>query len=82
MGYRCDGCQKAISPGLSCHLVQAIKRKKQYTYRKAVNRPIKYMEKGKLKVMFPDDPGGFGYETVRELKLCATCAEKTATPVL
>lgn len=80
MGYRCDKCRKPVKPGTDCNLVAVATRTRHYPFRKAVNRPIKYVENGKPKVRFPDDPGGVGREVVTELKLCPACAGKSTPP--
>ena len=76
MGFRCDKCHAHTQS--SSRLVTAKTRSVQYPFRKQVNRPIKYTENGKPKVRFPDDPGGYGHETVVELKLCEGCHAKMA----
>lgn len=66
--FRCDGCKKT-SRTHEKPLIAAITRDKVYPYRQYANpgrgpfgRPI-------------DDPGGTGFETIREVRICPRCVE-------
>jgi hypothetical protein len=73
--YKCQNCSTLVSSNQSSYLFAIIKRKKQYSFRAEANTCI--TKDGKKKK--PNDPGGSGYETVKEIRVCRKCySELTA----
>jgi hypothetical protein len=72
--YRCSLCKSLVSSG-SCLKRVTSKRKKYYPVRNYAKKTI-IIEKGKKKKKWLDDPGGVGWEIVREDQCCVTCAAK------
>jgi hypothetical protein len=73
--YKCQNCSTLVSSNQSSYLFAIIKRKKQYSFRAEANTFI--AKDGKKKK--PNDPGGSGYETVKEIRVCRKCySELTA----
>lgn len=70
--FVCDVCGSVTAPGAPCHRVTVETRDVEYPKRDKAHwhppRPPK--EKGK----WVADPGGFGHETVREVRACPQCA--------
>ncbi|MFT3710968.1 MAG: hypothetical protein QM817_25360 [Archangium sp.] len=69
--YRCEQCKEVVGPRISIERVVVETRPVTYPFRKEVNR-ARNPKNGKL--VWVDDEGGEGHETVRELALCARCA--------
>ena len=69
--YKCEKCQNVVPAKTKAHRVVIETRKKRYPKRERAN---KIKEDGKVKHI--DDPGGMGYETVREIIVCPDCAKK------
>lgn len=67
--YQCQNCSTLVSSNQSSHLFAVIKRKKQYSFRADANTYIG--KDGKKKKT--NDPGGSGYETVKEIRVCSKC---------
>jgi hypothetical protein len=65
--FICHSCGMSSQPCRRAHHVVLETRPKQYGYRVSANRSVGG-EKPK------DDPGGVGYETVREVLMCSACA--------
>lgn len=70
--YRCENCQNLVPPNTKVHRVVIETRLKRYPLREKVHKKIN--KEGKL--VYVDDPGGIGYETVREIIVCPDCAKK------
>jgi hypothetical protein len=68
--YQCQNCFTLVSSNQSSHLVAIIKRKKQYSFRADANT---YIDKKDGKKKKSNDPGGRGYETVKEIRVCKKC---------
>ena len=68
--YRCEICHELIGPGLPAAKLVVETRPRVYPERKKANK-----FKRKRKKEASDDPGGSGYETVREVLACASCQE-------
>lgn len=68
--YQCQNCSTLVSSSQSSHLVAIIKRKKQYSFRADANI---YIDKKDGKKKKTNDPGGSGYETVKEIRVCKKC---------
>lgn len=75
--YRCELCQKVVKPKTPCHHVTLEKRMFDHPYRPKVNK-VYFIEEGKRKKEWMDDPGGRGYQITREVKACPECAVKKA----
>ncbi len=76
MAYRCGICDNPQRPGTRAHSMVLDTRDRVYEKRKEANeytaKPEPDERKGKR--MLKDDPGGRGWEIVREAKACAKCA--------
>ena len=74
--YRCQLCHGKVPANNSRRAIVS-KRPKEYPFRKAVNRPIPYIDQnGRKKVRVPDDPGGQGWEIESEIQVCEVCFKK------
>ena len=74
--YRCQVCKGQVPAGNARKLIVR-KRPKQYPFRKAVNRPLPFIDPiGRKKVRVPDDPGGVGWEIDGEIWACEKCLAK------
>ena len=67
--YRCYFCKAVVSEGVAAHRVVLETRPAVYRRRDRV-KPNKINRKAKG----PDDPGGNGYEIVKEVLACRSCA--------
>jgi hypothetical protein len=70
--YRCEICKNVVPANTPITRITAETRAVTYPYRPEANRKIT-KGSGKLK---PHDPGGRGFEIVRELIACPDCAGK------
>lgn len=70
--YLCENCNKTIAPNTPSYLYPTVTRHKTYPKRIKVNR-LTYVDDRK---MYPDDPGGIGHETVKEIRCCKHCYEE------
>jgi hypothetical protein len=71
--YRCQVCKGQVPSGNSRRVI-VTKRPRDYNFRKAVNRPIPFIDPiGRKKVRVPDDPGGHGWEIESEIAVCDSC---------
>jgi hypothetical protein len=52
------------------------RRTKEYQYRSNANSFNRINEKGKRKEYHTDDPGGEGFEIIKEVMACSDCAAK------
>ena len=78
--FRCQLCQCVVPPRTPCHHLVLDRRKRQYPYRSGANTFIRTNESGKRKEYHTDDPGGEGYEVVREVIVCPACAARNGQP--
>jgi hypothetical protein len=69
--YRCEQCKEVVGPRIPLERVVVETRPVTYPFRKEVNR-ARHPRSGRL--IWVDDEGGEGHETVRELVMCARCA--------
>ena len=69
--YKCQMCQRTIPPRTRAHRIVVETRPRQYPFRPKANRVI---VDGREK--FVDDPGGEGWEIVREAIVCPECAAR------
>jgi hypothetical protein len=76
--YKCQICNTNVSANASAHRVVLETRARQYPFRPDVFLKPDPKKKGSKrkprKPEYNDDPGGTGYETVREVIACAACA--------
>jgi len=68
--YRCEICKTVVPANTPTVHITAETRAVTYPYRAEANRKIR-KGTGKIK---PSDPGGRGFEIVRELIACPDCA--------
>jgi hypothetical protein len=71
--YRCELCGAIAPSHTRSYLVALETREKVYPLRPEVFR-AKQMVHGKEKEVWKDDPGGRGWEIVREARACPSCA--------
>ncbi len=78
--FCCEGCSKSVGLHVKQMKVVIKKRYKEYPRRQKANIGFKYRGNAKVKSKSKsdriDDPGGRGWETVSELKMCPSCAKK------
>jgi hypothetical protein len=77
--YRCERCDAVIGPGVPAVATPIQTRRKEYPLRERANCHQRSRRLGKRrirKVIWTDDPGGFGQETVEEILLCPDCAAR------
>ena len=80
--YKCEFCGQSVRPGTPCKMVVVERRMHDHPFRSKVHKLYRIIE-GHRKKVFVDDPGGRGYQIVREAKACAYCANKySASPSL
>jgi hypothetical protein len=72
--YKCDICKRIMPPKTKAHRIPVEHRSVRYQARKEVNQ--RHIEH---KVKWTDDPGGTGFEIVREITACPECAEQHRT---
>jgi hypothetical protein len=72
MSYRCNICWNPVPAGTPCHKRVLKTRIKHYPEREHANREWREV-KEKWKLVWIPDPGGVGYETVREVDCCPQC---------
>jgi len=69
--YRCDVCACVVPSNTPCNRIVIETRAVEYPAREKVHWiPPSHRGKG----TWIDDPGGHGFETVRELRACPRCA--------
>jgi hypothetical protein len=66
-------CGSVMPPRTRCHRVVVETRPKIYPRREKVFQVLRW-ERGRWRLKDEDDPGGVGYETVREVIACPRCA--------
>ena len=71
--YRCQQCGSVVPSRTSSLWIPIEIRKKIYPPRENANR---IRIRGKKKPILRLDPGGNGFEIVRELKVCGSCNER------
>jgi hypothetical protein len=69
--YRCEICKKVVPANTPSYLVVMDVRPATYARRLGANRFTK-----NRKTEPRDDPGGSGFEIVRELRACPDCARR------
>jgi hypothetical protein len=68
--FRCESCNKNVKAGERPCFFVVERRDAVYPYREGANK----RDATAFDPWGTDDPGGKGYETVKELKLCEPCA--------
>jgi rubredoxin len=71
--YRCHLCGAVVPPNTPAHRKVVETRRREYPFRKDANLFIKDGRPKKT-----DDPGGVGFEIVREVVVCPSCFEEPA----
>jgi hypothetical protein len=79
--YVCGICNKAIGPNTPSFLIPTRIRKRKYPLRTGANKLKDPAKPGKRRVVYKNDPGGEGYETAREVRVCAACRKNAPPPV-
>lgn len=72
--FRCQVCGGVTPPGTRAARVVVSRRPKPYPYRSQANLVYRPDRRGKMKPQRTDDPGGAGWEVVREVLACPKCA--------
>ena len=70
--YQCEICRKVVPPNTPSYKIVVETRPVAYPRRPDAN---KTRVRGKIEKR--DDPGGQGFEIVRELRACPECANRT-----
>jgi hypothetical protein len=70
--YRCETCQKVVSPGVKQHRVVTALRIVKFPYREDA-----YQREG----LWFDDVGGDGTQIAREQAVCGLCAATSREPM-
>ncbi len=71
--FQCHFCGETVPPGTKSRNVVVGKREKIYPSRNNVNRVP-----GRRRKNSRDDPGGKGFEIVKEVQACPSCAADKA----
>ena len=71
--YRCGICSRSVEPGKKANRVVVSRRTGTYPHRSEAHRTVKTLPNGKTIRKLVDDPGGTGWEIVREVYACWTC---------
>jgi hypothetical protein len=71
--YRCHLCGVVVPPNTPAHRKVVETRRREYPFRKDAHL---FMKDGRPKKA--DDPGGVGFEIVREVVVCSSCFEEPA----
>ncbi|WP_163833330.1 hypothetical protein [Spartinivicinus ruber] len=66
--YQCQQCSSLVSANTPSYSLVIQKRKQSYPKRSKVNE---HHKEGKAKIT--DDPGGTGFEIVKEIAVCRAC---------
>lgn len=68
--YRCYLCKKTTAPREPIAMMLTVEERfRKYPFRPKANRPIRIDDRN----ICPDDPGGEGYEVVKERPMCTAC---------
>lgn len=70
--YRCEICKKIVPANTKAHRITLETRYRRYPVRIKAHRRVPHG-----KEHHQDDPGGFGYEIVREVIACPECAAQS-----
>jgi rubredoxin len=71
--FQCQVCGVVVTPNTPAHQKVVETRRREYPFRKEANLFIKDSRPKKT-----DDPGGIGFEIVREVVVCPGCSEEPA----
>jgi len=77
--YTCLSCTQLQAAGVPSVLVPVLTRPVHYPFRAGAHPPLptgKTVRARKKPEPRRDDPGGQGFETVREVRYCPVCAAK------
>lgn len=75
--FNCEVCGRTTKHGEKCNLIVADQKMVQHPWRSGVNK-IRNPETDKIE--YTPDPGGKGYQIVKEIRACGDC--KTFSPLL
>jgi len=67
--YKCQICQRTVPAGTKAYRIPVEFRPRRYPPHAKANRVLR-----DHKIVYTDDPGGEGYEIVREVTACPDCA--------
>ena len=71
--FRCQLCGGVVPPRTRATRVVVCRRPKPYPFRSQANVIYRPDRDGKMRPHTTDDPGGVGWEIVREVLACPTC---------
>jgi hypothetical protein len=74
--FVCKLCGGVVPPRTPAALVVIHRRTKQHPFRAEANVFYRPDNKGKVKEVVTDDPGGVGWEIAREVLACPECAAR------
>ena len=72
--YVCEICNTIVLPNTPSTLLVLQTRKRSYPSRNKANKFLDPKKPGKNQIIYSDDPGGFGFEIEREVRVCPECA--------
>ena len=72
--FVCQICGRIVPPRTPAARIVVARRPKQYSFRHNANIYYRPDSNGKVKEHQSDDPGGVGWEIVREALACPDCA--------
>jgi hypothetical protein len=74
--YVCQICQKTVLPRTPANRIITETRARHYPRRSNANPVSRKRKSGRTNDPRKDDPGGVGYEIVREIIVCPVCAQR------
>lgn len=72
--FKCGKCGKCPPPKTPCKNMVIQKVRYLHPERLRAKKGIAIQKNGKQKVVWIPDPGGWGYQIVREMRMCPSCA--------
>lgn len=72
--FKCGVCEDVFGPGISSAKLTVERRERTYPLRWNVNPEPKGFRRVEGQLSCVDDPGGRGWEIVREVVVCRPCA--------
>jgi hypothetical protein len=75
MSYRCTICFQTVPASVPCNKRVTRTRVKHYREREYAKREWRYV-RDRWKWIWIPDPGGIGFETVKEANCCPRCASE------
>lgn len=71
--YKCQICNTLVPAKTKATVIPIETRSRSYPHRVKANRAVR---RPKGNIEYPNDPGGKGYETVRQAHACPQCVIK------